>query len=560
MRSTRPVPGARAGHGRRAARARGGRGPGPVRADVHEPARRPDGRGARRRPATTSATASRRVRAARRELGARRDARVDRRRHPRRRPARVASRAGNQRFAEMWRIPGRTCWKHATTAGRSRSCSSSCAIPRPSSHQDPGALRRARGSTATTPSSSRTGGSSSATRCPSASTARSSGGCGASATSPSTAGSQNELTHQAFHDPLTGLANQALFRDRVEHATHAARSATVASSRCCSSTSTTSRPSTTASATPSGDAPARDRERAAHELPARRRHRRPARRRRVRGAHGRRSTTPTTRSTVAERIIAALQETGRARLVAGRARPRASGSRTARAAPAADELLRNADLAMYTAKAQRQELPPSRSRPRCTSPRSSGSTSKRTSAARPSGASCVVHYQPIYELRSGRRHRRSRRSCAGTTPSAACSARSRSSRSPRRAGSSTRSVSTCWRPRADEAAPVVGRARAGHAAAVDQRQRRRPASCSTRDLPDRVEALLARCGLAPRALILEITEGALMKDPPAAIDALRRAAASSACASRSTTSAPATRRSRTCSSSRSTCSRSTARS
>src|SRR4029077_10438548 len=29
---------------------------------------------------------------------------------------------------------------------------------------------------------------------------------------------QNELTHQAFHDPLTGLANQALFRDRVDHA------------------------------------------------------------------------------------------------------------------------------------------------------------------------------------------------------------------------------------------------------------------------------------------------------------------------------------------------------
>ena len=29
---------------------------------------------------------------------------------------------------------------------------------------------------------------------------------------------QEELSHQAFHDPLTGLANQALFRDRVDHA------------------------------------------------------------------------------------------------------------------------------------------------------------------------------------------------------------------------------------------------------------------------------------------------------------------------------------------------------
>ena len=29
---------------------------------------------------------------------------------------------------------------------------------------------------------------------------------------------ENELLHQAFHDPLTNLANQALFRDRVQHA------------------------------------------------------------------------------------------------------------------------------------------------------------------------------------------------------------------------------------------------------------------------------------------------------------------------------------------------------
>ncbi|HEU4648964.1 MAG TPA: EAL domain-containing protein [Gemmatimonadales bacterium] len=29
---------------------------------------------------------------------------------------------------------------------------------------------------------------------------------------------EQELTHQAFHDPLTGLANRALFRDRVSHA------------------------------------------------------------------------------------------------------------------------------------------------------------------------------------------------------------------------------------------------------------------------------------------------------------------------------------------------------
>ncbi len=34
---------------------------------------------------------------------------------------------------------------------------------------------------------------------------------------------EDQLTHQAFHDPLTGLANRALFRDRVGHALSLAR-------------------------------------------------------------------------------------------------------------------------------------------------------------------------------------------------------------------------------------------------------------------------------------------------------------------------------------------------
>src|SRR5439155_25046411 len=33
----------------------------------------------------------------------------------------------------------------------------------------------------------------------------------------------DQLAHQAFHDPLTGLANRALFRDRVTHAITLAR-------------------------------------------------------------------------------------------------------------------------------------------------------------------------------------------------------------------------------------------------------------------------------------------------------------------------------------------------
>src|SRR6201999_2438594 len=41
------------------------------------------------------------------------------------------------------------------------------------------------------------------------------------------------------------------------------------------------------------------------------------------------------------------------------------------------------------------------------------------------------------------------------------------------------------------------------------------------DLPERVGALLRRCELAPERLILEITEGALIKDPDAAAERLQ---------------------------------------
>ena len=61
---------------------------------------------------------------------------------------------------------------------------------------------------------------------------------------------EEQLTHQAFHDPVTGLANRALFAERVRHAIARARREEHAASPSCSSTSTTSRRSTTASATP----------------------------------------------------------------------------------------------------------------------------------------------------------------------------------------------------------------------------------------------------------------------------------------------------------------------
>ena len=60
---------------------------------------------------------------------------------------------------------------------------------------------------------------------------------------------EEELTHQAFHDGLTGLANRALFRDRLDQALARSARSRRRRSPCCSSTSTGSSRSTTASAT-----------------------------------------------------------------------------------------------------------------------------------------------------------------------------------------------------------------------------------------------------------------------------------------------------------------------
>ena len=44
-------------------------------------------------------------------------------------------------------------------------------------------------------------------------------------------GLEEELKHQAFHDALSGLANRALFRDRLEHALGAGSSIAVVTRR-----------------------------------------------------------------------------------------------------------------------------------------------------------------------------------------------------------------------------------------------------------------------------------------------------------------------------------------
>ena len=99
-----------------------------------------------------------------------------------------------------------------------------------------------------------------------------------------------QLTHQAFHDAVTGLANRALFAERVRHAIIRSRREDRGCA-FCSSTSTTSRRSTTGSAMRRATR-CSSRSRARLDASIRgARHRRPLRRRRVRGAaRGHRST------------------------------------------------------------------------------------------------------------------------------------------------------------------------------------------------------------------------------------------------------------------------------
>jgi diguanylate cyclase (GGDEF)-like protein/PAS domain S-box-containing protein len=326
---------------------------------------------------------------------------------------------------------------------------------------------------------------------------------------------QSELTHLAFHDPLTGLANRALFGDRINHAAtrlerHGGQLAvlfidlddfkTVNDSLGHSAGDallvTVSERLT--SCLRSGDTAARlggDEFAVLIDY----------------------LDTPNEATDIAERVNAAFEEpftVGSKQVSATASIGIAYGSADADS----DEMLRNADLAMYTAK----ESGKSCSRVfvgemhRAALERLDLEAHLRGATER---GQLVIHYQPIIELHSGHITAvealvRLQHPERGLLEPLAFIPFAEQSGLIDEIGHHVL-VTACeeaarWNGATNEAVgPTIS-------INVSPRQLLDP------HFPERVELVLRQCGLHPARLILEITEGFLMKDSAATTTSLRR--------------------------------------
>ena len=245
-------------------------------------------------------------------------------------------------------------------------------------------------------------------------------------------GMEEQLKRMALHDPLTLLANRSLFRDRVEHALAVSkrngRSVAVMfvdldnfkrindSLRPCRGRSRAADRARSAwsSATRNGDTVARLGGDEFAVLLEDLTGREPVMR--IAGAHRRVAAGAARRSTAAT--------------CASR---RASASRSRSDGDGVEELLRNADVAMYAAKAA------GKGRYVVFEPRHAGAARERReieadSTRRSSASEFLLHYQPIVELRLGLPARRRGARALAAPERGPGHAGASSSRSPRRSG------------------------------------------------------------------------------------------------------------------------------
>ena len=324
---------------------------------------------------------------------------------------------------------------------------------------------------------------------------------------------QGRLEHQAFHDPLTGLANRALFLDRARRAARlgparlhgplpgprrlqdgqrlarATRSATSCSRRS---------PGACAARCKAGDLAARlggdEFAVLLHDV-ERHRRRRQRRRPRDRRCSSARSPSPATRSR----------------------RTRASGS--SRAGPprsqSAEELLRNADVAMYTAKnagKQRHEV----FEPAMHAAVLRRHRLKEDLQRAAERGELVVELQPIVELATG-----------NVTAAEALVRWNHPERGRMTPGDfidvaeETGRILEVDRFVLEHACGLAASWPSGEAGAVDLHVNVSPRELQRPELIRRVSDALETTGLPPNRLVLEITESGLMRDPRAVLGRLQ---------------------------------------